>query len=51
VDRFILSLMDGSTAATVGEIARQVQERFSGLFPGERQALTRVGELSRRCSR
>lgn len=49
VDQFILTLIGAETP--VGEIARQVSERFPGRFAKWRDALTRVGELALRYSR
>jgi protein arginine N-methyltransferase 1 len=48
VDRFILELMDGERS--LGEIAHQVVVRFPEKYDGWREALTRVGELSRKYS-
>jgi protein arginine N-methyltransferase 1 len=45
---FVLDLMRGE--ATVGEIARRVRERYPDRFPRWQDALTMVGELSRRFS-
>ena len=49
IDRFILKLMNGENA--LGDIARQVSDRFPARFSQWRDALTRVGELSERYSR
>jgi hypothetical protein len=48
VDRFILERMNGERS--LGEIARQVVDRFPEWFNSWRGALTRVGELSRKYS-
>jgi hypothetical protein len=37
--------------ASLGDMARRVQERFPSRFAGWEQALTYVGELAERCSR
>jgi len=49
IDAFALRLMVESHS--LGDIARQVAERFPRRFADASQALTRVGELSRRYSR
>jgi len=49
VDRFILTLM--GTGITVAEIAARVQERFPDRIRQFRDALTRVGDLSKKYSR
>jgi len=49
VDRFILELMEAKN--TLGEIARQVAEKFPARFAGEGEALAHAGELSLRYGR
>jgi protein arginine N-methyltransferase 1 len=49
IDRLILEMMDGMVS--LGDIARQVCDRFSTRFTSLQDALTRVGELSGRYSR
>jgi type I protein arginine methyltransferase len=49
IDRQILTLMDGEIS--LGEIARRVQDQFPARFASWRDALTRVGELSKKYSR
>jgi protein arginine N-methyltransferase 1 len=44
IDTFVLNAMNGQ--CTNGEIASQLMERFPSRFPLERDALSRVGELS-----
>jgi protein arginine N-methyltransferase 1 len=46
VDGLVLSLM--GQGKILGEIARQVTDRFPDRFPNYQEALTHVGELSRR---
>ena len=48
IERFILSQMDGSTS--LEEIARRALHEFPGRFAKWHDALTRVGELSLKCS-
>ena len=48
IDQFILGLMTGEV--TQGEIGRQVQEQFPQHFANWKQALTYIGELSKRYS-
>ena len=49
IDRLILDLMGSGIA--LGEIARQVQEKFPGRFASRQEAMARVGELSLKYSR
>jgi protein arginine N-methyltransferase 1 len=49
IDRQILTLMDG--AVPLGDLARRIQDLCPDRFPSWRDALTRVGELSRRYCR
>ena len=49
IDRFIMEMMDGK--ASLGDIARRVVAEFPPRFAGEKEALTRVGELSLRYGR
>jgi protein arginine N-methyltransferase 1 len=49
IDRQILTLMDGEIS--LGEIARRAQDHFPARFASWRDALTRVGELSKKYSR
>jgi type I protein arginine methyltransferase len=49
IDRFILGLMDGK--ASLGDLARRVQERFPARFPRWEDALTAVGDLAEKYSR
>ena len=49
IDRQILALMDGEIS--LGEIARRIQDLFPARFASWRDALTRVGELSKKYSR
>jgi protein arginine N-methyltransferase 1 len=49
IDRYILTHMDAVTS--VGDLARQVAEQFSGNFPTWQQALSRVGDLAEKYSR
>jgi protein arginine N-methyltransferase 1 len=49
IDRQILALMDGEIS--LGEIARRIQDLFPARFALWRDALTRVGELSKKYSR
>ena len=48
IDRQILALMDGATP--LDEIARTIENLFPAQFRSERDALTRVGELSTKYS-
>lgn len=48
IDQFILTLMDGDTS--LGDIARQVSERFPATFTTWQSALTKVSELSKQYS-
>jgi protein arginine N-methyltransferase 1 len=49
IDRLVLGLMNGERS--LGEIARELAERFPERFPSARAALTRAGELSEKYSR
>ena len=49
IDQFILTLIGAEIP--LGEIARQVSERFPGYFAKPQDALTRVGDLALRYSR
>jgi hypothetical protein len=49
IAHLVLTLMSQETP--LGEIARQVSERFSSRFPEWKDALTRVGALSQKYSR
>jgi protein arginine N-methyltransferase 1 len=49
IDRQILAMMDGTTA--LEQIAVRIRTLFPIRFPSRREALTRVGELSRKYSR
>lgn len=49
IDRLILEMMDGQ--ASVGDIARQLCDRFPAQFGTWQDALARVGDLSQRYSR
>jgi protein arginine N-methyltransferase 1 len=49
IDRFIMEMMDGQHA--LGEIAHRIAAQFPGRFANEKEALTRVGELSIRYGR
>ncbi|HEX9938005.1 MAG TPA: hypothetical protein VGB15_12815, partial [Longimicrobium sp.] len=44
IDAYVLGRMDGS--ATLGEIARELAERFPARFPTWEAALAHVGRLS-----
>jgi type I protein arginine methyltransferase len=49
IDRYILTYMDAVTS--VGDLARQVAERFPCNFPTWQEALSRVGDLAEKYSR
>ncbi len=49
IDRLVLERMNGERS--LGEIARELAERFPGSFRTVREALTRAGELSEKYSR
>jgi protein arginine N-methyltransferase 1 len=44
IDRFIMEMMEGK--ASLGDIARRLVAEFPHWFAGEKEALTRAGELS-----